>query len=121
MSEVELAVEELRRHVKDQQILVDARDQAIALASVPAFRKLILDGFCLHEAARYAQESGDPMLTPTQRQDALNMAQASGHLKRFLSLTITMGNTAANSVRQADLQIQELLNPASVEEEGADE
>lgn len=111
MSEVEQQVEELRRHQADQKTLVDARDAAIRLSTNPDFKKLILDGFCLHEAARYAQESGDPLLSAGQRQDALNLAQASGHLKRFLSLTVTMGNTAARNMIDADNQIAYLLNP----------
>ena len=109
MSEVEQTVEHLRKYQADQKILVEARDQAIALSTNPAFKKLILDGFCTTECARYVQESCDPMLAPHMREDALNMAQAAGHLKRFLSLTITIGNTAANNVQQADDQIAHVL------------
>lgn len=109
MSEVEQAVEQLRTYQADQAILVKARDQAIALSTNPDFKKLILDGFCTTEAARYVQESCDPMLAPHMREDALAMAQASGHLKRFLSLTIQIGNTAANNVQQADDQISYVL------------
>lgn len=109
MSEVEQAVEELRNYQKDQKVLVDARDAALRLAANPDFKKLILDGFCLTEAARYVQESCDPMLTDRQRQDAMNIAQASGHLKRFLSLTCTIGNTAANNVQKADDDIAYVL------------
>lgn len=109
MSEVELKIEELRQYQRDQQTLVDARDQAIRLSTNPDFKKLILDGFCTSEAARYAQESGDPQLTAVQRQDALNMAQASGHLKRFLSLIVVMGNTAARNVQQADDEIGHIV------------
>lgn len=109
MSEVEQAVEQLRQYQADQRTLVEARDRAIALSTNPDFKKLILDGFCTVEAARYIQESCDPMLAPHMREDALAMAQASGHLKRFLSLTIQIGNTAANNVQQADDQISYVL------------
>lgn len=101
MSEVN-EVEELEQFKADQKILVAARDQALRLFENKDFKELILNGFCLNEAARYAQESGDPMLTEVQRQDALNMAQASGHLKRFLSITCVMGNTAARNVLEAE-------------------
>lgn len=109
MSEVEQTVEQLRQFQADQKILVDARDRAIALSTNPDFKKLILDGFCTTEAARYVQESCDPMLAPHMREDALAMAQASGHLKRFLSLTIQIGNTAANNMQEADDQIAYVL------------
>lgn len=109
MSEVEQTVEHLRKYQADQRTLVEARDRAIALSNNPDFKKLILDGFCTVECARYVQESCDPMLAPHMREDALALAQASGHLKRFLSLTIQIGNTAANNVQQADDQITYVL------------
>lgn len=114
MSDVERVVAQLEQHKIEQKTLVSARDAALRLAQNKDFRELILDGFCLHEAARYAQESGDPLLTPAQRQDALNMAQASGHLKRFLSLCIQQGNTAERNIQDADNEIDR------VREEGID-
>lgn len=112
MSEVSIEeqISELQAYKAEQQTLVDARDQAIRLSNHSDFKKLILDGFCLHEAARYAQESGDPMLTASQRADALAIAQASGHLKRFLSLVIMLGNTAANNVIQSDAALSEVAS-----------
>ena len=107
MSEVMSEVQQLEQFIEDQKTLVTAGLQAERLAENKDFKKLILDGFCLHEAARYAQESGDPMLTAEQRQDALNMAQASGHLKRFLQITCKMGQTAAKNVRDAGVALDE--------------
>lgn len=108
MSEVNQRIAELEAEIKKQQSVVDAADHAVTLSKNHAFRKLIMEGFCLHEAARYAQESGDPMLTAAQRQDALNMAQASGHLKRFLSITIQMGNMADNTIAGCKAEIETL-------------
>lgn len=102
MSEVETAVEQLRQYQADQKTLVDARDAAQRLYTNPDFKKLIVDGFMTQECARYVQESCDPMLTPAQRADALALAQASGHLKRFLSLCVVIGNTAEDNIRKAD-------------------
>lgn len=62
------------------------------------FRKVILEGFCGREAARYVQESADPALTADQRADALAMAQASGHLKRFLDISQRLAEQAKDSV-----------------------
>lgn len=104
----EVTVEQLEQHITRLKGAVDLRDAAIKLAGNREFRKLILDGFCGTEAARYVQESGDPALTPAQRQDALNIAQASGHFKRFLSVTIALGNQAANDVRSSEDQIDQL-------------
>lgn len=76
------------------------------------FKDIIVDGFCRDECARYVQESGDPLLEPAQREDALNMAQASGHLRRFLSLIYTMGNQAEGSL----VSVEEELEAARAEE-----
>jgi hypothetical protein len=53
------------------------------------------------------------ILHSLQRTDALNIAQAAGHLKRFLNVAIQMGDQAANSV--------EAINEALDEERAADQ
>lgn len=108
MSEVMQEIQELEQHIANQKTLVDMADAAMRLSNNADFRKVIMNGFCLTEAARYVQESGDPGLSKEDRQDALNMAQASGHLKRFLSVTVLMGNQADNSVREAEMRLAEL-------------
>lgn len=113
MSEVTL--EQLEEQLVGQKGLVELRDVAIRLSQNRDFRKLILDGFCTTEAARYVQLSGDPALSAENRQDALNLAQASGHLKRFLSVTIQMGNTSANQIKELEQAIEEYRS-----EEGAE-
>lgn len=72
------------------------------------FRKIIVEGFMLHEAARYVHESGDPALTPEQRADALSLAQAAGHLKRFLVVTEQLAESAASSIPELEATIDEL-------------
>ena len=109
MSEVEREVEHLRQYQADQKILVEARNMSQRLFANPDFRKLIVDGFMTHECARYVQESCDPLLTDSQRADALAMAQAAGNLKRFLQLCIRIGNTAEDNVLQADADIAHVL------------
>lgn len=117
MSEVATSeVERLENQRNVGKVLVDRRQAALRLYKNRDFRTLILEGFCLQDAARYAQESGDPLLSPEQRADALAMAQASGHLKRYLSITAQMGAHA-----EAELtSIEEALAAARAEENGAD-
>lgn len=108
MSEVNAHIQALEQHIVEQKRIAEMADIAVRLNDNPDFRKLILEGFCLTEAARYVQCSGDPALGKEERQDALNMAQASGHLKRFLSVTVLMGNEADKSILDAQRQIEEL-------------
>lgn len=95
-------VKGLEKQLEDSKVLIARRDLAIKLSNNRDFRKLILEDYCVTEAARLVQQSADPALDPLQRSDALNMAQASGHLKRYLSMMIRMGDAAEGSI--ADLE-----------------
>ena len=100
-------VEALERQLEDTKGLQRRREQAERLSRNPDFRDLIIDGFCLKDAARFAQESGDPALPAEQRADCLAMAQASGHLKRFLSMQIQMGAVAGRNIEALEEAIAE--------------
>lgn len=113
MSEVNPSeVSQLERQLDVAKHLIEQKTMAERLAGNRDFRKLILTGFCRDDAARFVQESGDPMLTFEQRNDCLAMAQASGHLKRFLSMQIQMGSTAERNV----VELEEALVEARAEE-----
>jgi len=98
----------LEQQLKDAKELVARRDLALRLGQNHDFRKLILEDFIVTEAARLVGQSGDPALDPLQRQDALAMAQAAGHLKRYLSMMVTMGNTAENSIQEIEAMLTEI-------------
>jgi hypothetical protein len=100
-------VESLEEQLKTEKLRVERRDAILRLSKNPDFRKLIIEDFCRNECARYVHESGDPSLTAEQRADALNIAQAAGHLKRFLNVNITMGDVAERTVMDLDQAIEE--------------
>ncbi len=106
-------VSQLEQQLKDAKYLVERRDMALKLSGNREFRKLILDDYLVTEAARLIGGSGDPNLKPDQRADMVEMAKATGHLKRFLSVIVTMGNTAANDLPN----IEEHLSEARTEDE----
>lgn len=108
-------LEQLEQQLSDAKTLVATRQMALRLSQNADFKKLILEGFCLHDAARYVQESGDPSLNTEQRADALAMAQASGHLKRFLSMAVQMGAYAERTLGDLESAIEEVRG------EGGDE
>lgn len=111
MSEV-LRLEE--QYVKAKK-LVAQRDMALKLNKNTDFRKLILEEFCVQECARYAQMSADFSLPPENRADALALAQAAGHIRKWLSVQVQMGNTAERDLEQIDAAIEE----ARIEEDEA--
>jgi hypothetical protein len=100
-------LEQLEQQLKDSKTLIETRQSAMRLAQNPDFKKLILDGFCLVEAARYVQESADPALPDENRADALAMAQASGHLKRYLSMCVRMGEHSERTLPELEAAIDE--------------
>ena len=107
-------VAQLEQQLTDAKAVISIRQMALRLYQNADFKTLIIDGFCSKDAARLVQESGDPVLSAEQRADALSMAQASGHLKRFLSMCVQMG---AASERTLD-ELEDALEEAR-QEEGA--
>lgn len=105
-------VDALNQQIKDLEELVARRDKALRLEKVPEFRDVILQDFCVTECARYAQLSGDPALKKENREDALALAQAAGHLRRYLSVIVQMGNRAVDEI----VQVKEALEEAHREE-----
>lgn len=88
-------------------------EEVAKLIKNPLFRKIILEEFCTKHCARYVQESGDPLLTAEQRADALAMAQAAGHLRRWLDLAIRIGNNENERL----FELQEELDTVRAEPE----
>jgi len=107
-------VEGLEYQLEQTKVLKHRREMAERLFKNPDFRALIVDGFCRDDAARFVQESGDPALSekPGAREDCLAMAQASGHLKRYLAMQIQMGSTAERNISE----LENALTEARLEE-----
>ena len=100
-------VTELEQQAKDLKEIIDRRDLALKLEKNREFRKLILEDFCTTECARYVQLSADPALSTENRADALALAQAAGHLRRFLSVVVRMGNQAEHELTQVNESLEE--------------
>jgi hypothetical protein len=109
-------VQGLESQLETAKELIDRRNLALRLSNNRDFKKLILEDFCVKEAARLVSESGDPVLDPQQRADALAMAQAAGHLRRFLSMTFQMGASAAGDIED----LEEALAEARAESDNDD-
>jgi hypothetical protein len=106
-------VRQLEQQISNVKELTAIRDKMLQLGKIPLFKELILDTFCGTEAARLVHQSSDPALTPQQREDALNMAQAGGHLRRWLSMGCRMGDQAESDLKD----LEEILAEARAEED----
>lgn len=103
----------LEQQLEGAKKLVNFRQLALRLSKNRDFQKLILEEFCTNECARYVQNSANPALGAEERADSLSIAQASGHLKRWLSVQVQMGAHAENELPQ----LEEALAEARLEED----
>lgn len=99
-------IAEMKQHRTALIEMAELGDMALRLFSNPDFNKLIMQEFCVKEAARYVQSSCDPALGANERADSLALAQASGHLKRWLSVTTQMANRARADIVNVDEQLE---------------
>lgn len=102
--------DQLTQQLKNAKELVERRDLALKLGQNRDFKKLILEDFCVKEAARLVGQSADPVLQPQERADALSMAQSAGHLKRYLQMMVMMGNSAEREIPQIEAMLVEIAN-----------
>lgn len=110
MSEVTLTeLESHRDTCKQAQEYIDAHHR---LTRNKDFKRIILEDFLVKDCARYVQESTDPMLTKEQRESALAMSQAAGHLKRYLQVNYQLAKSIAD---QRD-DLEEAINQLNSEE-----
>jgi len=108
-------IQELESNIRTAKELSERRQMAIALSSNREFKKLFFEEYFVTEAARLVQLSADPALSLEQRADALAMAQATGHAKRFLSMIVQMGAHAERELPELEAALDELR---SIESEG---
>lgn len=108
MSNVTQKIEELEASAVSAKEVVAQRDALVKLASTPEFRKLIVEGYLRDETARLTHISSEPGMTPQDRADAMAMAQATGHFKRWMNALIQMGNHAEKGIKDIDEMISEM-------------
>jgi hypothetical protein len=104
----EVTVEQLEQQRRDNDELMARRDAALRLAENKDFRRLFIKEYFVEEAARLVQLSGDPALTPQQQADSLEMAKATGHCKRYLSVIVQQAAKAESDNEDIDDMLREV-------------
>lgn len=100
-------VEDLEQQLEDTKKLVDTRQTTLRLFKNPDFRRIIIDGFMTHDCARFVQLSKDPSISKEAQQDSLELAIASGHLKRYLKMQVNMGAHAEHDLSALEEALEE--------------
>lgn len=114
---IEQRIAGLEKSLKDNKDAVKFAEELRKLVANSLFRKLIIEEFTVREAARYVQESGDPLLSAEQRADALALAQAGGHLKRWIEINLRMGDVAVGTIEALEAELDDVRALPETEEE----
>ena len=101
-------IQDLEAQKADLQKQVELRDQILKLSGNHDFRKVINEGFLRDEAARSIRMAGEPTLTAQEKSGLIEMALAAGHLQRYLSANVQMGNRAEETIHEIDATLEEL-------------
>ena len=110
-------IQYIENKIVEMQKQIDMKNRIAKLCENPDFKSLIIEYFCVTECARYVGVSTDPHMKPESRQDALQTAQAAGIFKRWLNVTISLGEQAEQSLSQWEAELVNARKPEPVEAE----
>jgi hypothetical protein len=98
-------IQYIENKISEMKKQIDMKNRIVKLCENPDFKSLIIDYFCVTECARYVGVSTDPHMKPESREDALQTAQAAGIFKRWLNVTISLGEQAEQSLSQWEAEL----------------
>lgn len=99
-------VQGLENQLREAEEIIKLRDRAKRLVNNRDFKEIIENQFCLIECARLAQASADPNLSTQDRELSLSMAQAAGHLRRFLQAIFRKADQAEKDLEELRANIE---------------
>jgi len=107
-------IEQVEMTIEYARGLVVRGQLAEKLTENPDFKKLIMDGYFVDEAARLVHLYSDPTLPNEIRETITRDLNGPGALKRYLSAIVQMGHNAENEIVNSeealdDLREEELL------------
>jgi hypothetical protein len=107
--EMETPAQQVDRQMSNCQQVVERREQMLRLLKNKDFKDLFMRFYLVDEAARLGQMSGHLGLTPADAKGFMDMCQATGHLKRFIDITIRQGEQALADLAQMRENYEELI------------
>ena len=101
-------IEQVELSIEAAKEMVERGKMAERLADIPEFKKLVLDGYFVDEAARLALLSSDPNLSEDIRGHVMRDLQGVGAFKRYLSTLVQLGRQAAQEIEEAEVTLSEM-------------
>lgn len=114
-------LQELEQGLETAKKNVALRDALLKLQGNKDFKKLITETYLVNAAADFARQAGDPAMGERQRADALAMAQAPGHLKRFMHVVFAQGAQSEEDIPQLEQAIEHVLSGGSLDDADDDQ
>lgn len=106
MTEVDYEIKKLEGQLAGLKKSTKRAEQIRRLYDNKDFQSVILEGWFVEEAARFAKNAGDPNMLPSAREDSLAQAMAAGHLDRYLRSQMKLGNGAVEEeIRELESRI----------------
>lgn len=101
-------IEQVELTIAEAKKVVDRGRMAEKLSRNPDFKKLVMDGYFVDEAARLVHLSSDPTLPENIRNVVLRDMNGPGAFKRYLSALVQMGKNAAREIEEHQETLDEL-------------
>ena len=108
-------IHEVEMSIAAAKEMVERGEMAAKLADNPAFKKIVLDGYFVDEAARLAHLYSDPNMSAEQRGMIKRDLAGIGGFKRYLQTLVRMGQMADDEIREAQFELD------AIRAEGDDE
>jgi hypothetical protein len=100
-------IEQLEVSAEHARQMVERREMVMKLSKNREFRKIILEGYFVDEAARLVSIAGEQSHKP-HRDEIFDSIKAISHCRQFLSTIVQMGNIAQGELESNEEYLAEL-------------
>lgn len=114
MSQHDHDIQQVELSIEEAEKAIALGNDAAALADIPEFKRIVLDGYFVDEAARLALLSSDPGANDEIRANIMRDLNGPGAFKRYLHTKVMLGRNAERELESHHETLEELRE----EEEG---
>jgi chaperonin cofactor prefoldin len=105
----------IEQEIKQVEVTIEEAKKAVELGKSAAkleknsdFKKTVMQGYFIDEAARLALLVSDPMISPELRAAVMRDIDGVGAFKRYLSFMVQMGQQAERTIEENEQTLEEI-------------